>query len=118
MKKNNNETLLTEELYEEIVSNVVKDIVSLKKEQAESLSKISIQKEALKNLNDQLKLLKKNIKTNKKTLRTEQSNLRKINNKLNNKNNRIVELNNSFVTEEESYIDLNLFAEKVHTKKR
>ena len=115
---NKNETLLTQELYESIVQNTVREIVTLKQEQGETLNRISIEKETLKKLIEQLKLLKKDIKASKKTLRSEKSSLRNINESLNIKNTRIGELNNSFVTEEESYIDLNSFSNKETSKKR
>lgn len=108
MKKN--ETKLTVEVYESIINDLVKDIVELKRQQGETIDRISVIKDVLNTYKAQLKDVKKNIAKTKKTLRTEKSNLRNINNTLNTRNHSIVELNYAIKAEEERTIDLNEYS--------
>jgi len=105
-----NETKLTAEIYEEIIDTLVKDIVKLKRQQGETVSKISVTKEALIAYKNQLKQAKKNIRITRNRLRTEKSNLRRINDTLNTRNHSITELNYAITSEEERTIDLNEYS--------
>lgn len=105
-----NETKLTAEVYENIIDTLVRDIVKLKKQQGETINKISITKEALIAYKKQLKEAKKNIRVTKTRLRTEKSNLRRINDTLNTRNHSITELNYAITSEEERTIDLSEYS--------
>ena len=105
-----NETKLTAEVYGNVVDTLVRDVVRLKKEQGETINKISITKEALIAYKEQLKQAKKNIKESKKDLKTQKSNLRRINDTLNTRNHSITELNYAITSEEERTIDLNEYS--------
>lgn len=104
------ETKLTTEVYESIMDDLIKDVVQQKKEQGETINRISVIKEVLITYKAQLKEVKKNISKTKKTLRTEKSNLRKINDTLNTRNHSITELNYAITSEEERTIDLNEYS--------
>lgn len=105
-----NEIKLTAEVYESIVDALVRDVIKLKREQGEIISKITVEKETLIAYKKQLKEAKKNLRTTKKVLRTEKSNLRKINDTLNTRNHSITELNYAITSEEERIIDLNEYS--------
>ena len=89
----------------------------LKKEQGESLDKISIEVDTLKRLKTELKVLKKNLRTSKKNLSREKNNLRDINESLNQRNHTITDLNYKFIVEEINPIDLDEFSIKEHKKR-
>ncbi|MBQ2946823.1 MAG: hypothetical protein IJE04_03115 [Bacilli bacterium] len=112
-----NETKLTSEVYESIMDVLVRDIVELKKQQGEAISKVSIEKEALIYYKKILKQAKMNVKLSRDRLRTEKKNLRKINDTLNTRNNSITELNYVITLEEEKTIDLNEYSIE-QTKRR
>ncbi|MBR6690699.1 MAG: hypothetical protein IKL65_05150 [Bacilli bacterium] len=119
MKKEKNEILLTSELFESIVDDISKEMVELKKQQGSTVKTINVEKELLKSLKSKLKEIKKDIRETRLIIRSQKRNLRNINNGLTTKKNNIIELENTFVTEEESYIDLNLYSNsKNATKKR
>ena len=98
-----NETKLTAEVYESIIDTLVRDVVKLKREQGETISKIAVEKETLNSLKTELKKLKKAIKSSK-------TNLRRINDTLNTRNHSITELNYAITSEEERTIDLNEYS--------
>lgn len=105
----NNETLLTNELYESIINQLTKEVVDLKKSQSDTISSLQVQIEILKSLKQQLKSIKREIKTSKKRIYKDKSNLRLINEELSKKNHIVSDLNYSFITEGDSYIDLDAF---------
>lgn len=105
-----NETNLTVDLYENIINTLVNDVVKLKKEQGETISKISVEKEVLVTLKKQLKETKKEIRTARKSLRVGKSNLRNINSDLRTRKHSIAELNYSIGLEEPVVIDLDEYA--------
>ena len=108
----NNETLLTNELYESIMQNLIKEVVDLKKSQSDTISRLAIQIETLK-------ALKKDIRITRRKIRENKSNLRTINEELSKKNHIVSDLNYSFITEGDSYIDLEVFPNlEVAAKKR
>lgn len=104
------ETKLTAEVYENVVDGLVRDIVRLKREQGETIDRISVTKEALIAYKKELKQAKKNIRISRKSLKTEKSNLRRINDTLNTRNHSITELNYAITSEEERTVDLNEYS--------
>lgn len=115
----NNETLLTNELYESIMQNLIKDVVDLKKSQSDTISNLDIQIEMLKSLKKQLKSIRKDIRSTKRKIHENKSYLSSINEKLNQKNHIVMDLNYSFITEGDSYINLESFPNlKGNAKKR
>ena len=113
----NNQTKLTAEVYGSIVDGLVKDIVRLKKQQGETINRISVTKEALIAYKNQLKQAKKNIRVTKTRLRTEKNNLRRINDTLNTRNHSITELSYAISDEQERTIDLSEYSLE-QTKRR
>lgn len=108
--KEKKDTLVTQQVVEEIIEKAMEEIYKLKQEQGQTLSRISAEKRVLRELENQLTLLKKDIRTSNNTLRTEKRNLRRINRDIKTNNNRILEINTEFAKEEDSYIDLNSFS--------
>jgi len=98
------EIKLTTDVYESTVNALVSDILRLKKQQGETIDRISIEKEALIAFKKQLK---SNIRLSKKTLKNQKRELEIINDTLNNRNHSITELNYAITAEEERTIDLN-----------
>lgn len=109
--EDNRESLLTNELYEIIIEKLVKDMVELKQDKDSTLSRISIEKEVLKELKEQLKLIKKNIKNSKRNLRIEKNKLININDKLNEKNHTITDLNYKYISEFDYCVDTSEYIE-------
>ena len=101
------EIKLTTDVYESTVNALVSDILRLKKQQGETIDRISIEKEALIAFKKQLKQLKSNSRLSKKTLKNQKRELEIINDTLNNRNHSITELNYAITAEEERTIDLN-----------
>ena len=114
----NNETLLTNELYESIIGDLIKEVVDLKKAQNDTISSLYTRIEILKSLKVKLKSIKKDIKESKKKISKDKASLRIINNKLNQKNKCVVDLNSNFITEGESYIDVNSFVSLENNQKK
>lgn len=111
------EILLTEEVYKKIMDSIVSDILRLKQSQGETVNKIDIEIETLKELKKLLKQTKKDIKSSKKNLNNNRWNLAKINDLLRSKYDLMKGLSDQFVSEEEGYIDLNYYTNE-ESKKR
>jgi len=103
------EILLTQEIYKKIMDSITSEIVKLKQNQSETISKISIEIETLNELRKLLKQTKKDIKTSKKNLYNYRWSLAKTNDSLRNEYDLMKGLSDQFISEEESYIDLNYY---------
>lgn len=112
MNKTNqtNETVLTTQIYENLVTKLTGDIIRLKNAQGETITEIQAQKEALKILKEQLKQTKKDIRTRRRSLSLQKKSLRQINGTLRIRNNSVNELNFAIRSEEEQVIDLNRYS--------
>lgn len=112
MNKTNqtNETVLTTQIYENLVTKLTADIIKLKNQQGQTISEIEAQKEALKILREQLKQTKKEIRTRKQTLSLQKKSLRAINGTLRTRQNSVNELNVAITSEEEQVIDINRYS--------
>lgn len=111
------EILLTEETYKKIMDSIISEIVKLKQSQGQTVNKISVEIETLKELKKLLKQTKKDIKMSKKNLNNYRWNLAKTNDSLRSKYDLMKGLSDQYISEEESYIDLNYFSND-ESKKR
>lgn len=107
----NQETLLTNELYESIMNKLTKEVVELKKSQSDAISSLQLKIEILKSLKKQLKETKKDIRMTRRKIHETKSSLSSINEQLNHKNHIVADLNYSFITEEDCYINPQEFLE-------
>lgn len=121
-KKNDTEetyTLLTPELYFEILKNKSQEILELKTFQQEKIKVIESQLSFLKTLKEEIRNSKKSVRLCKRSLRKERRALNKINNKLVFNNQLVTEINDGFISEGESFIDLDRYknSEPVYKKR-
>lgn len=100
------EVTLTSSVYENIIEQLVNEVVRLKKEKGEKISRIDILTETLKSLKKEFKNIKIKIKDARKDLKEEKHNLSMIIEELNQKNHSITDLNYRFIENEECRIDL------------
>jgi len=105
-----NETVLTTQIYENLIAKLTGDIIRLKKEQGQTITEIEAQKEALKILKVQLKQTKKEISITKTKLSLQKKSLRAINGTLKTRHNSVNELNFAIASEEEQVIDINRYS--------
>lgn len=105
MENIENEVLLGKELYQEIVNGLISEVVRLKTEQGDSLTKIELEKETLVNLKTNIQDTKKKIKISKGILFDTRIRVWKINRELSKKNKSIVIINKSFINEGEDSLD-------------
>ena len=105
-----NETVLTTQIYENLITKLTRDIIRLKKAQGQTITEIEAQKEALKILKEQLKQTKKEIRITSRKLSLKKKSLRAINGTLRVRNNSVMELNSAITSEEDQVIDLNRYS--------
>jgi len=102
----NNEVILTPELFKEIIASMSDDLIELKEQKNMYISRINSESENLAQLKTQYKEIKNNIKLSRRALSREKRSLKRIISSLNLKTGLFTEINTKFTSNEESYIDV------------
>lgn len=118
MSENDTNTLLTSDVYENIINTKKENMIELKITQKDIINGISNYIESLKNLRLELKTIRKNIRLTKRALRVEKRKLFKVNKSLEQESLLVQEINSDFIKSDSVQINMNKYLTKNLNKKR